>query len=350
MQQRNHPLSKLPALILAVIFAFLNASCSITPITPEDYLKSKPGSREQEAGAKEIISVILEPEGSNKISGSDNLAISPGNGSSNENIKPLTIGVIPTQSFKEQQQMIQPLDEYLEKNLETEVNFQVASDYKQVVKWLVDGKIDMAYVTAVSYLEALEAGADIEPLVAPINKFTGRPWYRAAIIVEANSNIQTLQQLRGKRFGFVNKYSTSGYLVPFAAFAKLGINPEQEFKQTAYLGTHSKALAALENGDVDAVATNISYYLKQQKMGKLKAEDFRVIWESPPIPPSLIVVSQKLSTDIRKKIKISFLNAPEGIEDIYGGESAGYTSVGNAQYTRIKALRANLELKAEVAQ
>lgn len=311
MQKNNCSRRASAAFLLVAIFAFLNASCST------------------------------------KISTTDNLVIPAAAARSNDNIQPLIIGVLPTQSFKEQQRMIEPLEKYLEKSLETEVNFQIASDYKQIVKWLVDGKIDMAYVAAVSYLEALEQGAEIEPLVAPIDKYTGRPWYRAAIVVKADSNIKTLKQLKGKRVEEVNKSSTSGYLMPFSALNELGINPKREFKQVIYPGTHAKTLEALKNGDIDAAATNIPYYLKQQKMGKLKPEEFRVIWESPPIPPSLIVVSKKLGADSIKKLKISFLNTPEGIEDIFGRQSAGYTSVEDADYTPIRKLRANLNWKSE---
>ncbi|MEL7244744.1 MAG: phosphate/phosphite/phosphonate ABC transporter substrate-binding protein [Cyanobacteria bacterium J06641_2] len=310
MQKNNCSLSRSVTFFLVTVVALLNASCS------------------------------------KKVPTTTSLVIPPAVASSNQNISVLRVGVLPTQSLKEQQRMIEPLENYLEKSLKTEVNFQVASDYKQIVKWLVDGKIDVAYVTGVSYLEALEAGAEIEPLVAPIDKYTGRPWYRAAIVVKVDSNIKTLQQLKNKRFAFVNKSSASGYLMPFYALNKRGINPEEEFKKVTYFGTHAQTLEALKNGDVDAAATNIPYYLKQQIMGQIRPEEFRLIWESPPIPPSLIVVSKKLPADSIKKLKVSLLNTPEGIEDIFGRQSAGYTTIIDADYTPIRELRAKLSLKA----
>ena len=232
MRKNNSSLNKSVAFLLVTIVAFLNAGCS------------------------------------NIISATNSLAIPPAVAVSNNNISALRIGVLPAQSLEEQQRMIQPLKEYLEETLETKVNFRVASDYKRIVEWLVDGEIDMAYVAGVSYLEALEAGAEIQPLVAPIDKYTGRPWYRVAIVVKADSNIKTLHQLRNKRFAFVNKSSTSGYLMPFSALNKLGLNPEKEFEKVIYPGTHTKTLEALKNGDIDAAATNIPYYHKQQTMGK----------------------------------------------------------------------------------
>ena len=56
---------------------------------------------------------------------------------------------------------------------------------------------------------------------------------------------------------------------------------------------------------------------------------------------------EKLSADSIKKLKTSFLNTPEGIEDIFKKRLAGYTSVEDADYTPIRKLRANLNLKSE---
>jgi phosphonate transport system substrate-binding protein len=53
--------------------------------------------------------------------------------SSINNLSTLKIGVLPTQSQIEQERMIKPLDEYLEKALKRQVDFQVAKDYQEVV-------------------------------------------------------------------------------------------------------------------------------------------------------------------------------------------------------------------------
>ncbi|RUR72231.1 phosphate/phosphite/phosphonate ABC transporter substrate-binding protein [Chlorogloeopsis fritschii PCC 9212] len=262
----------------------------------------------------------------------------------------LRIGVLPTQSQAEQQRMIKPLDEYLEKALGQQVDFQIAKDYKQVVDWLVEEKIDMAYVGAVSYFEALERGAEVEPLVAPIDKYTGRPWYRAAIIVNKNSTIKTLQDLKGKRVAFVSKSSTSGYLMPLAALTKLGIKPERDFTQVIFPGTHAKTEAMLEDGLVDAVATNIPSYIKRQTIGRLTPENSRILWESAPVPHSPMLVSKKLSPIVIKELKRAFLNTPAGMEDIVGTQAAGYTLVVASDYAPIEQLRVQLNLNSQGAK
>ncbi|MGJ5630200.1 substrate-binding domain-containing protein [Nostoc sp. CALU 1950] len=295
--------------------------------------------------------------------------------SSQQNLPALKIGVLPTQSRTEQERMIKPLKEYLEQSLgrrvDTEsqskiiggqgrhkkpeiqkvqdaiassVDFQIAKDYQQIIDWLLQDKLDMAYLGPMSYLEAVDRGAKVEPLVAPIDKHTGQPWYRACIIVKQDSRIKTLKDLKGKRIAFVDKLSTSGYLMPLATFKKLGIDDNRNFAQVLYAGSHSNSMAALEDGIVDAAATNISSYLKRQKNGKLTPQNSRILWESAPIPNSPIVVSKKLSPELIKRLKQAFISSPEGLQDIIGTESAGYTLVTPSDYTPIEQLRKYLNL------
>ena len=261
-----------------------------------------------------------------------------------KNLPPLKIGILPMQNAKNQQQIIKRFDKYLEKSLNRKIEVKVAKNYNEAVNWLVQEQVDIAYLGQVTYLEALDKGAKIEPLVAPIDKNTGQPWYRSCIIIKSDSYIKTLTDLRGKRVAFVDKSSTSGYLMPLAAFKKLHIDPEQDFSKLIYTGNHTKSMEALENGIVDAVATNIPSYLKQQKTGKLASGNSRILWESKPLPTFPIVVSQKLPTELIKQLKQAFINTPDGIEDISGTDFAGYTLISPSDYEPIQQLRQDLNL------
>ncbi|MCW5313602.1 phosphate/phosphite/phosphonate ABC transporter substrate-binding protein [Nostoc sp. KVJ3] len=325
-----------------------------------------------------ILAVILTQLSTGcagKVSENNQSVVDGISANNKQNLSTLRIGVLPTQNRTEQEQMIKPLKEYLEqslgrqvdtksqsqivgvqgrhKKLEIEkvqnaiassVDFQITKDYEQIIDWLVQDKLDMAYLGPLSYLEAVDRGAKIEPLVAPIDKNTGQPWYRACIIVQQDSSIKTLKDLKGKRIAFVDKLSTSGYLMPLATFKKLGIDYNRDFAQVLYAGSHSKSIAALEDNIVDAAATNIPSYLKWQKSGKLTPKKFRILWESAPIPNSPIVVSKKLPPELIQRLKQAFISSPEGLEDIIGTESAGYTLVSPSDYAPIEQLRKYLNL------
>lgn len=283
-----------------------------------------------------------------EISGKNHFAMYPSpdeEGQSQKKIKSLKIGVLGNSYPKEKQSTTKALDIYLEKTLGLKIDFLVAAKYQDIINWLVEEKVDMAYLEATSYLEALDRGAKIQPLVAPIDKYTGRPWFRSAIIVKADSSIQSLSDLKGKKVAFVDKLSTSGYLIPAIAFQQLRIFPEGDFAQTIYADTHVKSLKALQKGEVDAAATNIPFYMKLQKLGKLHPDEFRKIWESDYTSQVSIVISKKLPNKLVEKLKLAFLQAPDGIEEIMGIQSTGYTLILDRDYTQIRKLRKKLNVQ-----
>jgi phosphonate transport system substrate-binding protein len=262
-----------------------------------------------------------------------------------QKIPNLKIGLMPTQNQTDQEQALKPLDNYLEKYLERGIDFQIAQDNKQVVQWLVENKIDMAYLGSVTYLEAVEKGAKIKPLVAPIDSNTGQPWYRLCLVVKSNSNIDTLEDLKGKTIAFVDQTSTFGYIAPLADLKQQKINnPYQDFTQVIYLGNHTQSMTALEDGIVDAVATNIAAYTNPPKNGKLTSKNTKIIWESPPIPNFPIVISEELSPDLIQKLQRAFLSLPQGLGAIGGSELDGYTLVIASDYDPIQQLREKLNL------
>jgi len=74
--------------------------------------------------------------------------------------------------------------------------------------------------------------------------------YDAVILVKAKNKAKSVSELKGKPFGFVDPYSVSGFLLPAQHLKKAGVEVESEF-----LGGHAKALQALLEGGVAAIAT-----------------------------------------------------------------------------------------------
>ncbi|WP_199307207.1 phosphate/phosphite/phosphonate ABC transporter substrate-binding protein [Alkalinema sp. FACHB-956] len=260
----------------------------------------------------------------------------------------LRIGVQPTYNKADQEAMIKPLDAHLEKVLGQQVDFIIAKDYRDGVDMLVDGRANAFYGGVVSYFEALERGANVIPLVAPIDADTVRPWYRSCFIVAVNSPIKTLKDLKGKRVAFVNRSSTSGYLIPVAALKQEGIDPDRNFAQVMFGGTHTETEALLATNQVDAIATNLSTYDQWKKEGK--AENARVIWQSDPVPHAPVMVSRDMPPELLEKLTEAFLTTPVGIQDLMGAKSAGYTLVEPEDYNSIGELRRQLNLSSEISQ
>ncbi|MBN2146904.1 MAG: phosphate/phosphite/phosphonate ABC transporter substrate-binding protein [Anaerolineales bacterium] len=75
----------------------------------------------------------------------------------------------------------------------------------------------------------------------------GYPVYWAEFIVARDSEFQSLEDLNGKKWGYGDAGSTSGYMVPVVMFQEAGITPGEEVQT----GGHNQTVTAVYNGEVD---------------------------------------------------------------------------------------------------
>lgn len=258
--------------------------------------------------------------------------------------QPLRVAVVPARNSQQQEQKLQSLAVYLQEILKRPIDIQITTNYETAVDLLVEEKVEMAYLGALTYIKAHDRNPNIKPLVLPIEQITGRPWYISAIVVNSKQDIDSLEDLRGKRFAFVSRSSTSGFLMPMNAFEKAGINPVRDFASIRYSGSHDQAEADLLAGKVDAIATEKAIFLQNQKDGKFPYSDYKMIWKSEPIPSSpLVINTKKFSPQIIKQLKRAFIDSPEGLVDVNGSTSDGYTLAKDSDFDQVRQIYNDLK-------
>ncbi|MBD2293407.1 phosphate/phosphite/phosphonate ABC transporter substrate-binding protein [Anabaena sphaerica FACHB-251] len=257
--------------------------------------------------------------------------------------KTLHIAVIPIQSSQAQAKQLKILDEYLEKTIRRKFNIHVQPDYDTAINLLVTEQVQIAYLGSLSYVKAKQKNPNIEPILAPINKATGRPWHTSMIIANS-AHIKSVKDLTNKRFGFVSKSSTTGFLIPWVElFKKEEIDPDKTFSEVQFLGSHDQALEALIADEVDAVAVQQEAYFKAQSENKLPQAKYVKIWESSPLPTDPIVISSKLDQKLIYSLKKALIDAPNAIVSVSGAEIVGYTLVDDMNYEPIRQLQTKLD-------
>ena len=257
---------------------------------------------------------------------------------------PLMVAILNQSNEAEQKERERFLAEYLTKALKQPVSVQGVKDYNGTVDLLVEEKVQVAVLGPLTYVEAKRRNPQVKAIAASITKGTGRPWYKAAIVVNATSGIKTIEDMKGKRLGFVSKLSTSGYMFPVVHLLDKGLNLESDFASVEFFKTHENTLGALLEGKVDAVAMELDVYNKFKEAGKV-SDDYQVIWESEPIPQSPIVVSQKLSPKLIAELKEAFIKSPAGMSTVAGVASDGYTLVQDSDYDRVRQVKKQLDEK-----
>lgn len=128
----------------------------------------------------------------------------------------------------------------------------VGNSYAAVIEAMGAQKADIGWLNTFSYVLAHDKyGVDVK-LVAVRH---GAKAYTAEIIVRADSGMNCLADLKGKKFAWVDPASTSGYLFPAAMVydvAKEG--PAKFFSQSIFAGKHDAAVIAVYKKQVDGAA------------------------------------------------------------------------------------------------
>ena len=91
----------------------------------------------------------------------------------------------------------------------------------------------------------------------------GFPVYFTQFIVPRDSDIQEFADLDGKKWGYPDAGSTSGYMVPITMFQEAGIEPGESVET----GGHTAAAKAVYNGEVDFATTYYSVPLSPESGG-----------------------------------------------------------------------------------
>ncbi|HEV2439784.1 MAG TPA: phosphate/phosphite/phosphonate ABC transporter substrate-binding protein [bacterium] len=190
----------------------------------------------------------------------------------------------------------------------------VATSYAGVIEAMGAGRADIGWLNTFSYVIAHQKyGVEVRLVTVRF----GLPYYRAEIITQANSGINTLADLRGKRFAFVDPASTSGYLFPVAGLKKAGYDPQKFFGQSIFAGSHNNVVLAVYQGRVDAGSVFEDARGSVQRTLPDVMQKVKVVWKSDPIPNDTVSVRKGLPEDVKVKVTsalLRFSQTPAGLD------------------------------------
>jgi phosphonate transport system substrate-binding protein len=256
-----------------------------------------------------------------------------------EEIKVLKIGLIPADDAAEMLRSYEPVREYLSEELGIPVEIQVTSDYTAAIEAMKYKHIDMAWFGPFSYIIASNV-AGAEAIVNGVRRSDGKSDYHSIIVTRADSGINSLEDLKGKTFAFVDPASTSGNLMPRKILTENGIDPEKDFINYYYAGTHNAAEYAVANGKVDAAADSDNSYDRMVSEGEIDPDVNKIIYESESIPGSPIAIRGDLPKELKEKITQVLINMNEQtIHKVNGwGDISSYQKVSDSDYDIIREI------------
>ncbi len=207
---------------------------------------------------------------------------------------PLKLGVGLFQPDKERNDATyRPLAQYLSARLGRPVELRTVDTWEGLAKSMANGETDLALMGPWGYVLANHAA---HAQVVSTILYDGKPEYFALMVTNPESGIKTVADLKGRTFAFGDKGSTSGYLIPLHYFMSQGIDPEKYFSKVIYT-KHQAIETQVAAGQLDAGADYNRNRNAMIEQGLIKADQSRIIWQSPPLPNDAFAVSESIFAD-----------------------------------------------------
>lgn len=202
----------------------------------------------------------------------------------------------------------------LSKVLGMEVTELVSNDYNAVIEAMRTGKADMAYFGPLSFCLAYErAGAEPIGMIAK-DKDKKNATYKSVLVTSRkNTDINSIQDIKGKTMAFVDPNSTSGNLIPSAAIMKAFPGEKLSmddlhtngkfFQAVSFSGKHQAGLAAVVKGDVQVAPISDAILAAEINAGRVSKDDVKIIFASDPIPSEPMALRRDLPAEVKEKVK-----------------------------------------------
>jgi phosphonate transport system substrate-binding protein len=265
-----------------------------------------------------------------------------------EHFLELNIGISSGENEADAIARTQGYADYLSRTLGVPVNIVRGTDYAAVVEAMRAEQIQFASIGPANYALAHKVMGDLVTPVAVSRDKEGALGYYSVIAVRADSPYQTIADIKGKSFAFADPNSTSGYAVPsYYLSTELKTTADDYFSEVAFSGGHEQSVVALLNNTFEAVATHQTNdhsgnIPRMVEKGMIPAGSTRVIWTSPLIPNSPVV----MRTDLPEELKTAFTAAifafaeadPAAFEAYTSGNSKGYAPATHEDYLDVIAI------------
>lgn len=159
----------------------------------------------------------------------------------------------PTTTVRKLRPILNALETELSKQTgrTIKIRMRVASTYRGAIRDIIKGRVDFGRYGQAAYVFVKSANQHIK--IIAVEGDHKKKTFRSVIVVQKNSDIQTLQDLKGRSFAFGNEYSTTGRYFPQAYLTQHGITADQ-LSKFVYLGRHDRVAWAITDGTFDAGA------------------------------------------------------------------------------------------------
>jgi phosphonate transport system substrate-binding protein len=205
----------------------------------------------------------------------------------------LVFGSVAMDIPAEMHKRLKPLTGYLSREMGMPVRLQLSPNMADAIDKVASGKVDLAYLTPVAYLDS-HAKGDTRLLVKTVTK--GHDSFQLMIVARADGPIKAVADLHDRSFAFGDPKA----LLQRAVVVGSGITLDQ-LGETAFIGHYDNIARGVMAGDFDAGI------VKDTKAYEWERKGLKIIYASAPLPPYNIAVRHELAPELAERLKQAFL-------------------------------------------
>lgn len=256
---------------------------------------------------------------------------------------PLRVGIVPNVAPDTQRALYAPLGTYLSQRLGRKVELFVATSYAGVVTALAGGRLDVAYLGGLTYVQA-QRQVPITPVVTEVDRESGTAKYASAIVVRQDSPAQDVRDLLTEKasFAFGDPSSTSGSLYPRLMLDAAGarcsttrLDSCPPLSSVRFTGGHDATALAVAAGQVDAGGLELRILHRLEAKGVVAPGALRVL-ERREVMGYPWVVRDALGQRTVDAVRDAFLAISDpALLDLLRARS--YVAVSPSDYDEVRA-------------
>ncbi|TAL22089.1 MAG: phosphate/phosphite/phosphonate ABC transporter substrate-binding protein [Nitrospirae bacterium] len=213
----------------------------------------------------------------------------------------ILLGLIPEQNIFKQMDRYKPLAAYLSEKAGVNVRLTILSRYGDIVERFISRGLDGAFFDSLTGMMAITR-LGVEPAARHTNP-DGKATVRSYIFVRADSKINSVKDMKGKKVAFVDRATATGYLFAIAFLRENGVSDiDRYFNEYYFTGSHDSAIyAVLDNrADIGSAQDTIFNMLASRDITIKK--ELRVIAQSEELPETTLCLRKGIPSQIKKRL------------------------------------------------
>lgn len=182
------------------------------------------------------------------------------------------------------------------------VEFYEAPDYAGIIEGVTSGRANFAQLDGLGYVLATNQSEEVS-LVASYSRAPDQePGLKSYAITQADSDIDSLDDVKGGTVCFPDPSSSSGYLWPAKGLLDAGLNPDplgtSDFV-TVITGSHASVGVSVQNRDCDLGFLADNMWDRVYPTSDLvDITQMKKVWESVLIPAGPLLAHSNVPADV----------------------------------------------------